>query len=78
MVMVGSQRVPYWQGGRAYQPYAAGYFGGFGPMDWMFMGLMFGGFGGFDAIGDIGEGMGDAIGGIGEGMGDMFDGGFDF
>jgi hypothetical protein len=78
MVMVGSQRVPYYQGGRAYQPYAAGYFGGFGPMDWMFMGLMFGGFGGFDAIGDIGEGMGDAIGGIGEGMGDMFDGGFDF
>ena len=26
-VMVGAQRVPYWQGGRAYQPYAAGYFG---------------------------------------------------
>jgi hypothetical protein len=77
MVMVGSQRVPYYQGGRAYQPYAAGYFGGFGPMDWMFMGVMFGGFGGFDAIGGIGEGMGDAIGGIGEGMGDMFDG-FDF
>ena len=77
MVMVGSQRVPYWQGGRAYQPYAQGYFGGFGPMDWMFMGVMFGGFGGFDAIGGIGEGMGDAIGGIGEGMGDMFDG-FDF
>ncbi len=77
MVMVGSQRVPYWQGGRAYQPYARGYFGAFGPMDWMFMGLMFGGFGGFDAIGDIGEGMGDAIGGIGDGMGDMFDG-FDF
>ena len=77
MVMVGSQRVPYWQGGRAYQPYARGYFGAFGPMDWMFMGLMFGGFGGFDAIGDIGEGMGDAIGGIGDGIGDMFDG-FDF
>ncbi|HET8958815.1 hypothetical protein [Nocardioides sp.] len=77
MVMVGSQRVPYYQGGRAYQPYASGYFGGFGPMDMMFMGLMFGGFGGFDAIGDIGEGMGDAIGGIGDGVGDMFDG-FDF
>ena len=77
MVMVGSQRVPYWQGGRAYQPYARGYFGAFGPMDWMFMGLMFGGFGGFDAIGDIGEGMGEAIGGIGDGIGDMFDG-FDF
>lgn len=80
MVMVGSQRVPYYQGGRAYQPYASGYFGGFGPMDMMFMGLMFGGFGGFDAIGDIGEGMGDAVGGIGDGIGDAFDGfdGFDF
>ena len=48
--MVGSRRVPYWQGGRAYQPYAAGYFGSFGPMDWMFMGLLFGG--GFDGLGD--------------------------
>ena len=37
-VMVGDRRVPYLQGGRAYQPYAAGYFGGFGPMDMMFMG----------------------------------------
>ena len=25
-VMVGSRRVPYWQGGPAYAPYAAGYF----------------------------------------------------
>src|SRR4051795_12925619 len=57
-VMVGSRRVPYWQGGRAYQPYAAGYFGGFGPMNWMFMGLMLGG--GFD-------GMGEGIGSIGDG-----------
>lgn len=76
-VMVGAQRVPYWQGGRAYQPYAAGYFGAFTPMDWMFAGLMFGGLGGFDAIGEIGEGFGDMLGGIGEGIGDMFDG-FDF
>ena len=63
-VMVGSQRVPYWQGGRAYQPYAAGYFGTFGPMDWMFVGLLFGG--GFDGIG-----------GMFDGIGDMFDG-FEF
>jgi hypothetical protein len=90
-VMVGSQRVPYWQGGRVYAPYAAGYFGGFGPMDWMFMGLMFGG-GGFDGLGDgfaalgdglgdglgsIGDGIGDVFGGIGDGIGDVFDG-FDF
>ena len=26
LVMVGGERVPYWQGGRAYAPYAAGYF----------------------------------------------------
>ena len=31
LVMVGSERVPYYQGGRAYAPYAAGYFGSFGP-----------------------------------------------
>ncbi len=76
-VMVGSRRVPYWQGGRAYQPYAAGYFGSFGMMDMMFMGMMFGGLGGFDGLGEIGEGVGDMFGGIGEGIGDMFDG-FDF
>ena len=85
-VMVGNRRVPYWQGGRAYQPYAAGYFGTFGPMDWMFMGLLFGG--GFDGLGEgigaIGEGLGEGIGSIGDGIGGMFDGigdmfdGFDF
>jgi hypothetical protein len=77
MVMVGSQRVPYYAGGRAYQPYAAGYFGAFTPMDWMFAGLLFSGFGGFDMLGEIGEGIGGGIEGIGEGIGDMF-GGFDF
>jgi hypothetical protein len=88
MVMVGAQRVPYYQGGRAYQPYAAGYFGAFGPMDIMFAGMLFGGFGGFDMMGDglgsigdgigsIGDGIGDGISGIGDGIGDVF-GGFDF
>src|SRR3954454_13706289 len=85
-VMVGTQRVPYWQGGRAYRPYAAGYFGGFGPMDWIFMGLMFEGLGdGFGALAaGLGDGVGDAFGGvgdlasgIGDGIGDVFDG-FDF
>jgi hypothetical protein len=85
-VMVGSQRVPYWQGGRAYQPYAQGYYGGFGMMDMMFMGMLFGG--GFDGIGDgigaLGDGLGEGIGSIGDGIGGMFDGvgdmfdGFDF
>jgi hypothetical protein len=85
-VMVGNRRVPYYQGGRAYQPYAAGYFGGFGMMDMMFMGMLFGG--GFDGLGDgigaIGDGLGEGIGSIGDGIGGMFDGvgdmfdGFDF
>ena len=74
-VMVGSRRVPYWQGGRAYQPYAMGYFGAFGPMEWMFMGMLFSG--GFDALGGLAEGLGDGLGSIGEGLGDIFDG-FDF
>ena len=81
-VMVGSRRVPYWQGGRAYQPYAMGYFGAFGPMEWMFMGMMFsGGFEGIgEGIGALGEGLGDMFGGIGDGIGNIFDGfdGFDF
>lgn len=82
-VMVGSRRVPYWEGGRAYQPYARGYFGGFGMLDWMFMGFMFEGLGeGIGAlaegvgegIGEIGSGLGDLFGGIGDGIGDLFDG----
>ena len=85
-VMVGAQRVPYWQGGRAYQPYAAGYFGGFPMMNMMFMGMMFGGFDGLgdgigalgdgigDGIGALGDGLGDGLGSIGDGVGDMFGG----
>jgi len=77
-VMVGSRRVPYWQGGPAYRPYAMGYFGAFGPMDWMFMGLMFGAFDGLgEGLGSMAEGLGDGIGGMFEGLGGMFDG-FDF
>src|SRR5262245_56542984 len=33
MVMAGAQRVPYYQAGGAYRPYAQGYFGAFGPME---------------------------------------------
>ncbi|WGL51223.1 hypothetical protein P5P86_14790 [Nocardioides sp. BP30] len=86
-VLVGSRRVPYWEGGRAYQPYAQGYFGGFGMLDWMFMGFMFEGLGeGMGALaaglgegigdvaGGIGDGIGDVFGGIGDGIGDLFDG----
>jgi hypothetical protein len=89
-VMVGAQRVPYWQGGRAYEPYALGYFGAFGPLTWMFMGgMMFGGFGdggggdGGDGDGGDGSDGGDSGGGDGAGYdagggdGGGFDGGFD-
>ena len=88
-VMVGAQRVPYYQGGRAYEPYAAGYFGAFGPMTWMFMGgMMFGDLGGgYDGGGDGGGdgsdgGDGGSDGGDGGGYdgggdGGGFDGGFD-
>ena len=84
-VMVGAQRVPYWQGGRAYEPYATGYFGAFGPMSWMFMGgMMFGDFGGGYDGGDDGCGggsdggdSGDGGGFDGGGDGGGFDGGFD-
>jgi hypothetical protein len=85
-VMVGTQRVPYWQGGPAYRPYAAGYFGGFGVLDWLFMGMMFnmvgGGLGDLAAglgegMGDMFDGIGDVVGDIGDGIGDVFDG-FDF
>src|SRR3954454_1071536 len=67
MVLAGSQRVPYYQAGGAYRPYAQGYFGAFGPMDLMFAGLMFGGFGGFDMLGD-------GLGAVGDGIGDLGDG----
>lgn len=75
-VLVGAQRVPYWQGGRAYEPYAMGYFGAFGPMTWMFVGgMMFGDLGGGDG-GDDGGGGGDDGGGDGGGGdGGGFDGG---
>ena len=85
-VMVGTQRVPYWQGGPAYRPYAAGYFGGFGPMDWIFMGFAFNmmgdGLGGLaagvgDGMDDLAGGIGDGVGDVAGGIGDVFDG-FDF
>jgi hypothetical protein len=75
-VMVGSRRVPYWQGGPAYQPYARGYFGNFGPLDWIFMGFMFEGLG--DGLGALAGGLGEGIGafgvGVGDGIGSIFDG----
>ncbi|CAN5188012.1 hypothetical protein BH09ACT11_BH09ACT11_20470 [soil metagenome] len=78
-VMVGARRMPYWAGGRAYQPYARGYFGNFGALDWLFIGLfaddILWGLGGLAE--GLGEGVGGMFEGIGDGIGNIFDG-FDF
>jgi len=73
-VMVGPQRVPYWQAGPAYAPYAQGMFGALGGvMTGMFLGTMLGGM-------FAGGGYGDYAGGDfgGDGGGDGGDGGGDF
>ncbi|MFY0408627.1 hypothetical protein [Solicola sp. PLA-1-18] len=80
-VMQGSQRVPYWQGGRAYQPYAAGYFSAYDVMPMIFMGTMMGsmlggGFGGGYDGGDSGGDGGDGGGGDSGGEGGGGDGGW--
>lgn len=80
-VMVGPQRVPYWQAGPAYAPYAQGLFGGLGGvMTGMFVGTMlggmmggFGGFGNYD--GSYADGYNDGGGGDGGGDGGGSDGG---
>jgi hypothetical protein len=88
-VMVGPQRVPYWEAGPAYSPYAQGMFGGLGGvMTGMFVGTMLGGMfsgggygdmagGGWDGGGDGGgfDGGGDGGGWDGGGDGGGFDGG---
>ncbi len=78
-VMVGSRRVPYWEGGQQYAPYAAGYYGSFLPMNILFAGMMFGAFGGM-AFGGMafGDGLGGELGGGGDMGGDTGDGGGDF
>jgi type II secretory pathway pseudopilin PulG len=71
-VMNGPQRVPYWQGGPAYSPWAQGYFGSY-AMSGLLPGFLIGsmltpgmGFGGWDndpsGGGDGGDGGGDAGG----------------
>ena len=77
-VMVGAQRMPYYEGGRAYAPYAAGYFGGGANL--LFTGLLLGSFmgGGWGYGGvDGGDGGGDGGDG-GDGGGDGGDGGGDY
>lgn len=79
-VLVGAQRVPYWQAGRAYEPYAAGYYGA-NLMPTLFMGTMMGMMmggafsdGGYDGGGFDGGGDGGGFDGGGD-LGGGFDGG---
>jgi hypothetical protein len=77
--MTGSRRVPYWQGGPAYAPYAAGYFAAGAGMSLLFGGLLIGSMGGWgfgDGWGDHGGGGGDAAE-AGDAGGDHGDGGGD-
>ena len=77
-VQVGAQRVPYWEGGQAYAPWAQGYYSRWSGSD-MLSGvligsLLFGGMGnvfggGFDGVGGDMGGMADGAGDVGGDMG---------
>lgn len=83
-VMVGSQRVPYWEGGQAYAPWAQGYYSSWSGSDLirdvMVTSLIFNSMsmvpwmlgGAISGLGELGEGISDGIGDIGEGIGDFF------
>jgi hypothetical protein len=72
-VQVGAQRVPYWEGGPAYAPWAQGYYNRWSGSDMLsgmlIGGLLFGGMG--NMFSGVGDGMGDLMGGIGEGASDI-------
>jgi hypothetical protein len=79
-VMVGPQRVPYWEAGPAYSPYAQGLFGGVGGvLTGMFIGTALGGMFAGGGYGDYAagyeDGMNDGGGDGGDGGGDGGDGG---
>ncbi|MGO4955993.1 hypothetical protein ACTQ49_01750 [Luteococcus sp. Sow4_B9] len=85
-VQVGAQRVPYWQGGPAYAPWAQGYYSGWQGSnlirDIAIGSMIFHGMSGMpymmdgmgDGFGEIGEGVGDMFGGIGDGFESIGDG----
>jgi len=72
-VQVGAQRVPYWEGGQAYAPWAQGYYSRWAGSDMLsgmlIGGLLFGGMG--NMFSGVGEGVGDLMGGIGDGVSEM-------
>src|SRR5215217_5680892 len=72
-VQVGAQRVPYWEGGPAYAPWAQGYYSRWSGSDLLAGALigsfLFGGMG--NMFSGVGDGVGDLMGGIGEGASDV-------
>jgi hypothetical protein len=72
-VQVGAQRVPYWEGGPAYAPWAQGYYNRWSGSDMLsgmlIGGLLFGGMG--NMFSGVGEGAGDLMGGIGDGASEI-------
>ena len=76
-VRQGAGRVPYWQGGPAYSPYASGYFGGY-AMSGLLPGFLLGSMltGGWDGDGS-GDGFDGGDGGDSGDGGDFGDGGGD-
>jgi hypothetical protein len=85
-VQVGAQRVPYWEGGQAYAPWAQGYYSRWSGSDMLsgmlIGGLLFGGMGNMfsgvgDGVGDLMGGIGDGVSEMGSGIGDMFGDMFD-
>jgi hypothetical protein len=72
-VQVGAQRVPYWEGGQAYAPWAQGYYSRWNGSD-MLSGMLIGGmlFGGMgNMFSGVGDGIGGLMGGVGDGLGDL-------
>ncbi|HET9126820.1 MAG TPA: hypothetical protein VFN73_01950 [Propionibacteriaceae bacterium] len=75
-VQLGSRRVPYWQGGPAYAPWAQGYYTGWRGNsllgDLVVGSLIFNGMSGLPfMLGGMGQGLGAIGGGIGDGLGQI-------
>lgn len=89
MVAVGAQRVPYWQAGQEYEPYAQGYYSNWRGSnlirDIAIGSLIFHGIGALphlaaglgEGLGHLGDGLGDGLGDLGDGIGDLIGGLFD-
>ena len=79
MVMNGSQRVPYWEGGQAYAPWAQGYYSRWSGNsllgDMMMTSMIFHSMSAVPwMVGGLANGLGDGVGAIGDGLGGLGDG----